>query len=110
MGQQLDATLDDTRANYEGDSGKCLSFGDSGTYLDFFALVRVGVSLRDDGFDAVRGCAFFGLGALPRFLAGGTVSSLTTVLVISSCVCLIFVMSLSVAFLVHPAALTNDLK
>ena len=106
----MDATLDDIRANYEGDSGRRLSLDGNGTYLDFFALVRDCVLLRGDGFDAERGCAFFGFGALPRFPAGGTVSVLTTVLVISSCVCLIFVMSLSVTFLVHSAALANDLK
>ena len=101
---------DDIRASHEGDNERCLSLGDNDTYLGFLVVVRARGVLRDDGFDAERAGAFFGFGALPRFPAGGTVSVLTTVRAISSCVCLIGNISFSVALRVQPLDLTNDLK
>jgi len=106
----MDVLPDGIRANHEGDSGTHLLPDDNDIYSGFFVLVRARGALRGDGFDAVRGCAFFGFGALLRFLAGGTVSVLTTVRVISSCVCLIGFISFSVALRVQPLDLTNDLK
>ena len=106
----MDGRLDGIRANHEGDSGTHLLPDDNDIYWGFFVLVRARVLLRGDGFDVVRDCAFFGFGALPRFRAGGTVSGLTTVLMISSLVCLMGNISLSVALRVQPLDLTNDLK